>query len=314
MPDDATIEKAITPTDASASRQAARRADRRAYAGPAIIMNRACGVFFHEIFGHRIEGHRQKDVEEGQTFTKKVEHVDHARRSSRCTTTQRSRSSAAIFLNGRFQYDDEGVAAQRVTLVDKGILKNFLMSRSPIANFPTSNGHGRCAPGYPPVSRQGNAVRRVVAQRVARSLACARCCSRRSRSRTSRTADLPRHLGRLHDDAALGAAGVQGHPALRRARLSGRTRGRGRARRRLGRHARSSSITRSSRPDDDACSTVCVAPNRAGCRCPRSRRRCWSPRSRSRRSRRVRNVRRCCRRRCTIRPRTGTEGTRRNHP
>src|SRR5204863_3602667 len=42
------------------------------YSGPAILRNRASGVFFHEIFGHRIEGHRQKDVEEGQTFTKMV--------------------------------------------------------------------------------------------------------------------------------------------------------------------------------------------------------------------------------------------------
>ena len=42
------------------------------YIGPAILMNRASGVFFHEIFGHRIEGHRQKDVEEGQTFAKKL--------------------------------------------------------------------------------------------------------------------------------------------------------------------------------------------------------------------------------------------------
>jgi len=28
------------------------------YVGPAILLNRASGVFFHEIFGHRIEGHR----------------------------------------------------------------------------------------------------------------------------------------------------------------------------------------------------------------------------------------------------------------
>ncbi len=39
------------------------------YTGPAILLNRASGVFFHEIFGHCIEGHRQKNVEEGQTFT-----------------------------------------------------------------------------------------------------------------------------------------------------------------------------------------------------------------------------------------------------
>ena len=42
------------------------------YVGPAILSGRAAGVFFHEIFGHRIEGHRQKDISEGQTFAKSV--------------------------------------------------------------------------------------------------------------------------------------------------------------------------------------------------------------------------------------------------
>ena len=35
---------------------------------PAILSGRASAVFFHEIFGHRVEGHRQKDINEGQTF------------------------------------------------------------------------------------------------------------------------------------------------------------------------------------------------------------------------------------------------------
>ena len=42
------------------------------YIGPAILEGRAAGVFFHEIFGHRVEGHRQKNEDEGQTFAKKV--------------------------------------------------------------------------------------------------------------------------------------------------------------------------------------------------------------------------------------------------
>ena len=42
------------------------------FIGPAILSGRAAGVFFHEIFGHRVEGHRQKDEAEGQTFTKAV--------------------------------------------------------------------------------------------------------------------------------------------------------------------------------------------------------------------------------------------------
>ncbi len=42
------------------------------YTGPAILSGRAAGVFFHEVFGHRIEGHRQKDENEGQTFKRKM--------------------------------------------------------------------------------------------------------------------------------------------------------------------------------------------------------------------------------------------------
>ena len=45
------------------------------FVGPAILSGRAAGVFFHEIFGHRVEGHRQKDENEGQTFTKSVGHA-----------------------------------------------------------------------------------------------------------------------------------------------------------------------------------------------------------------------------------------------
>ena len=42
------------------------------YTGPAILSGRSSAVFFHEIFGHRIEGQRQKSEDEAQTFKKKV--------------------------------------------------------------------------------------------------------------------------------------------------------------------------------------------------------------------------------------------------
>ena len=42
-----------------------------------------------------------------------------------------------------YEYDDEGVKAQTVTVVDKGQLVNYLTSRQPIPDFPRSNGHGR---------------------------------------------------------------------------------------------------------------------------------------------------------------------------
>jgi TldD protein len=77
------------------------------FVGPAILRGRAAAVFFHEVLGHRVEGHRQKDDDEGQTFT-------------------------------------------------DGVLRNFLMSRSPIAGFDRSNGHGRRQSGHSVVARQGS--------------------------------------------------------------------------------------------------------------------------------------------------------------
>lgn len=127
------------------------------YAGPAIVMNRAAAVFFHEIFGHRMEGHRQKSEEEGQTFTKKVNQPVMPDFLS-VTDDPTLASFAGIPLNGHYRFDDEGVAAERVPLVEDGVLRSFLMSRSPIEGFPKSNGHGRCSPGRAPVARQGNLV------------------------------------------------------------------------------------------------------------------------------------------------------------
>jgi hypothetical protein len=48
-------------------------------------------------------------------------------------------------LAGSYDVDDEGVAAQQVTVIDKGILTNYLLGREPIRDFPHSNGHGRTA-------------------------------------------------------------------------------------------------------------------------------------------------------------------------
>jgi TldD protein len=127
------------------------------YTGPAILEGRAAGVFFHEIFGHRIEGHRQKDEEFAQTFTKKVGEPILPEFISVYDDPTLERSGERD-LNGFYRYDHEGVKAQRVTVVDKGVLKGFLMSRSPVAGFPQSNGHGRKAIGRRAVTRQGNLI------------------------------------------------------------------------------------------------------------------------------------------------------------
>ena len=127
------------------------------YIGPAILLNRASGVFFHEIFGHRIEGHRQKDVEEGQTYAKKLGKEVLPTFLSIVDDPSR-RQFNGMDLNGFYEFDDECVPGQPARLVENGVLKTFLMSRSPTRGITKSNGHGRRQPGMNVVARQGNLI------------------------------------------------------------------------------------------------------------------------------------------------------------
>ena len=114
-------------------------------------------MFFHEIFGHRLEGHRQKDDYEGQTFTKMLgqqilpEFID----------VYDDPSIASINgtpLNGHYFVDDEATLALEAPLVSEGVLEGFLLSRSVVSPFEASNGHGRRDRGYRVVARQGNLI------------------------------------------------------------------------------------------------------------------------------------------------------------
>jgi TldD protein len=125
------------------------------YTGPVVLSDKASGVFFHEIFGHRVEGHRLKRVDNAQTFRSKLgtpilpsflDVVDDPTQAE----------LLGVPLNGHYAFDDEGVRPQRVQLVDDGVLKGFLQSRSTVTSADLSNGHGRRAAGRFPVTRQGN--------------------------------------------------------------------------------------------------------------------------------------------------------------
>jgi TldD protein len=127
------------------------------YDGPALLSGRAAAVFFHEVLGHRLEGHRQRDEDEGQTFTKKVDQEVLPKFLS-VADDPTIHELAGVKLAGSYEYDNEGSPAQRVEVIQNGILKNFLMSRMPIKNFGLSNGHGRNQPGLMPTGRQGNLI------------------------------------------------------------------------------------------------------------------------------------------------------------
>lgn len=127
------------------------------YSGPVLLMGRATGVFFHEVLGHRVEGHRQKREDEGHTF------ADHVGRSVLPEWIDVYDDPtidvlAGVDLNGHYTYDDEGMRAMRASIVEDGDFQGFLMGRSPIQGFDTSNGHGRRSVGNAPVSRMGNTI------------------------------------------------------------------------------------------------------------------------------------------------------------
>lgn len=127
------------------------------WSGPAILSGRSAAVFFHEIFGHRMEGHRLRDDEEGQTFGDEVgaavlpPFLD-------VFDDPNLTTAVGVDLNGHYRYDNEGVAAERVVLVEDGVLERFLTGRTPIPRQDSSNGHGRRQSGHDVISRQGNLI------------------------------------------------------------------------------------------------------------------------------------------------------------
>lgn len=61
-------------------------------------------------------------------------------------------------LMGSYSVDSEGVKAQEVTLVNDGMLMNYLVGRQPLRDFLVSNGHGRSSPGAPPQPAIGTLI------------------------------------------------------------------------------------------------------------------------------------------------------------
>jgi predicted Zn-dependent protease len=130
--------------------------DQEPYTGPAILSGRAAAVFFHEIFGHRVEGHRLKQVTDAQTF---LDQVGKAILPTFLSVIDDPtlKVLAGQDLRGHYRFDDQGMPAERVTLVRDGVLEGFLESRSPV-RAGRSNAHGRRQAGHAVTTRQGNLV------------------------------------------------------------------------------------------------------------------------------------------------------------
>lgn len=149
---DALITEALANLDALAKAPIAEP-----YTGPAILEPEATGVFFHETIGHRLEGERQNDENEGQTFKDRLGKLILPDFLS-IKDDPLQATSGDVQLNGHYQHDDQGIAAQTVELVVGGVLKTFLTSRTPVEGVNQSNGHGRAQGVHQPMARMGNLI------------------------------------------------------------------------------------------------------------------------------------------------------------
>lgn len=125
--------------------------------GPAILLPEAAGVFFHEALGHRLEGERQNDNKEGATFKGQIGKPVLPTFISVLDDPTLTKVGD-VSLNGHYGWDDEGVVARPVPLVDHGILRNYLKSRTPVKGSLESNGHGRAEGTLDPIGRMANTI------------------------------------------------------------------------------------------------------------------------------------------------------------
>ena len=222
LPDDKTLTAAVDRVAGDVT-NLLRAPEAEPFVGPAIFSGRAAGVFFHEIFGHRVEGHRQKDESEGQTFTKSVNTKVLPDFLSVIFDPTR-RKIDGIDLNGWYDYDDEGVKARPVTAVDKGVLEDLpdvAVSHQGLRSLQWTRA---------PAARPGSGFAAVqpdrrIDQRGARGPLAPDADRRSEAPEQALRPLLPRHHRRLHHHSAGRLAGLQGDSRDRLPGLSGRTAG-----------------------------------------------------------------------------------------
>lgn len=111
------------------------------YAGPVLIAAPASGAFVSAVLAPLLKASKKRWKDEEGLQNKVGERVILPSISVYDDPT--INTYKGLTLVGYYRFDDQGVAAQRVNLISRGVLRNFLMSRSPVKGFDKSNGHSR---------------------------------------------------------------------------------------------------------------------------------------------------------------------------
>jgi predicted Zn-dependent protease len=120
------------------------------YSGPALLVGQVATEMFARVLAPNLTGQRGPLTRTGQASTPPLEDrmnrpILPAYMSVVDDPTAKSLNSRKLI--GYYSNDDQGIPGKRVSLVDGGLLTDFLMSRRPGKGRLLSNGHGRN--GYP---------------------------------------------------------------------------------------------------------------------------------------------------------------------
>jgi TldD protein len=131
------------------------------YRGPVLFSSRAATTIFSSLVGDHVLGHKPELGKNSRTTG-----VFAASYKSRVLPDFISVISdptistyGGFSLLGHYEIDDEGVPAQRVSVIENGTLANYLIGREPIRDFPASNGHARAQiPAGNPAPHNSNLI------------------------------------------------------------------------------------------------------------------------------------------------------------
>ena len=130
------------------------------YRGPVLFSSDAASDIFNGMVGGNIVGRRPAPGQSARTvgeyasnYKSRVLPAFLSIEDDPTTKTFEGRS-----LLGSYDTDDEGVRAEKVAIIQDGMLVNYLLGREPIRDFPGSNGHGRAAPSQLALPSIGNLI------------------------------------------------------------------------------------------------------------------------------------------------------------
>jgi predicted Zn-dependent protease len=123
------------------------------YSGPVLFMEEAAGELFSQGFANLLAGTKLPTLDSPQTnamLSRMIENPFSNKIGMKVAANFLSLKAVPSMNNydqmpllGAYGLDDEGVPVQDVSLIENGILKNLLSSRSPVKGAEQSNGHAR---------------------------------------------------------------------------------------------------------------------------------------------------------------------------